>query len=238
MSNRGSPSRNSMRLSHRTSGTVGPAVFLPGTQGPPRAAAGPAGVEGALVPADARSIDPVHTISSGGPLNATSPFLKNGVSASATSPGVWNRRAGSLAIILATRAASSAGTSGRIEIQRAGVPGDVGLVDVVKRIRLERRAAGQEVVERAAKAVDVGPDIGTRGVEDLLGGDEVGRAEGLPFARSSAPSTFSSRVALARPKSSTLTVALSPLRASIRLPGLMSRWTSPSSWACWRPRAA
>ena len=43
--------------------------------------------------------------------------LKNGVSAWATSPGVWNRRAGSLAIILATRAASSAGTSGR---NRAG----------------------------------------------------------------------------------------------------------------------
>ena len=48
-----------------------------------------------------------------GILNRTLPFLKNGVSALATSPGVWNRRAGSFAIILATRAANSAGTSGR-----------------------------------------------------------------------------------------------------------------------------
>ena len=108
----------------------------------------------------------------------------------------------------------------------------------MKRIRLERRAAGEEVIEGAAEAVDVGPDIGSLGVEDLLGGDEVGRAESLALARSGRLSTFSSRVALARPKSSTLTVALSPLRESIRLPGLMSRWTSPSSWACWSPRAA
>ena len=57
----------------------------------------------------------------------------------------------------------------------------MGLVHVVERVRLERRAAGQEVIERAAQAVDVGPDVGTRGVEDLLGGDEVGGAEGLPF---------------------------------------------------------
>ena len=47
------------------------------------------------------------------PVDATFPFLKNGVSACATSPGVWNRRPGSFAIILATTAASSTGTSGR-----------------------------------------------------------------------------------------------------------------------------
>src|SRR5262249_51941026 len=32
--------------------------------------------------------------------------------------------------------------------------------------------------------------------------------------------------------------ALSPCRESMRLPGLMSRWTRPRSWACCRPRAA
>ena len=45
--------------------------------------------------------------------NICVPFLKNGMSAVATSPGVSNLRAGSLAIILATSAASSVGTSGR-----------------------------------------------------------------------------------------------------------------------------
>ncbi len=43
-------------------------------------------------------------------------FLKNGVSASATSVGSWNRWARSLAIILATRAASSVGTSVRTSL--------------------------------------------------------------------------------------------------------------------------
>ena len=71
---------------------------------------------------------------------------------------------------------------GADEVQRVGVAGDVGLVDVVERVRLERRAAGQEVIEGAAEAVDVGPDVGALGVEDLFGGDEVGGAEGLPLA--------------------------------------------------------
>ena len=51
--------------------------------------------------------------SASGLLKARSPFLKNGVNAWATSFGSWKRRSGSLAIILATRAASSTGTSGR-----------------------------------------------------------------------------------------------------------------------------
>ena len=53
----------------------------------------------------------------GPPLNSgvwTAPPRKNGTSALATSAGVWNRLFGSLAIILATTAASSAGTSERI----------------------------------------------------------------------------------------------------------------------------
>ena len=44
---------------------------------------------------------------------------------------------------------------------------------------VERWAAGEEVIERAAQAIDVGTDIDVRRVEDLLGGDEVGRAQGL-----------------------------------------------------------
>src|SRR5262245_54519356 len=42
-----------------------------------------------------------------------SSLLKNGARILAISAGVWNRRPGSLAIILATSEASSAGTSGR-----------------------------------------------------------------------------------------------------------------------------
>ena len=42
-----------------------------------------------------------------------SPGLKNGASAWATPAGVWNRRAGSFAIIVATTPANSAGTSDR-----------------------------------------------------------------------------------------------------------------------------
>ncbi len=41
----------------------------------------------------------------------------------------------------------------------------------------ERRPAGQEEVERAAQAVDVGPDVGGVRVVDLLGGDVVGGAQ-------------------------------------------------------------
>src|SRR5271157_1342022 len=47
----------------------------------------------------------------------TPAFLKNGTNSLATSPGVWNRRSGSLASILATTAASSAGTSGRMNFK-------------------------------------------------------------------------------------------------------------------------
>ena len=44
---------------------------------------------------------------------AAFPALKKGTRALATSAGVWYRFSGALAIILATTAASSAGTSGR-----------------------------------------------------------------------------------------------------------------------------
>ena len=126
---------------------------------------------------------PTREISGVGLDPGFAPGLKNGVSALATSPGVWNRRSGSLAIILATSAASSTGTSGRDEVQRLGVHRVMRLEDVVEARPLERRAAGQEVVERAAQAVDVGADVGLAGVADLLRGDVVGRAEHLALVR-------------------------------------------------------
>ena len=71
------------------------------------------------------------------------------------------------------------GDLGPDEVERPGVHRMVGLEDVVERLGRERRAAAQQVVKRAAQAVDVGPDIGRLGVVDLLGRDEVGRAEHL-----------------------------------------------------------
>ena len=116
------------------------------------------------------------------PADPAAPDLKYGSNARATSPGVWNRLSGSFAIILATRAASSTGTSGRTRFSGVGVHREVGLVQVPEVVAAERRAAGQQVVERAAQAVDVGPDVGRLGVADLLGGDVVGRAQHLALA--------------------------------------------------------
>ena len=41
----------------------------------------------------------------------------------------------------------------------------------------ERRAAGEQEVERGAQAVDVGPDVHGVAVDGLLGGEVVGRAQ-------------------------------------------------------------
>jgi hypothetical protein len=57
------------------------------------------------------------------------------------------------------------------------------LEDVVEACSLERRPAGQEVVERADKAVDVGADVSVAGIDALLRRNEVGRAEHLAFVR-------------------------------------------------------
>ena len=55
------------------------------------------------------------------------------------------------------------------------------LEDVIQARPLERRTAGQEVVERAPQTVDVGADVGLAGIDALLRRDEVGRAEHLAF---------------------------------------------------------
>ena len=59
-------------------------------------------------------------------------LLEEGREGLGTSFGVWNRRAGSLASILATSAASSAGTSGRIRFSGSRLPRNVCLVNIVK----------------------------------------------------------------------------------------------------------
>ena len=101
----------------------------------------------------------------------------NGASARATSSGVWNRRAGSLAIIRSTTRGELRRHVGADLAERPRRLLAVGhqLLDQVA--VGERRLAGQEEVERAAEAVDVGPDVGGVRVVDLLGGDVVGRAQ-------------------------------------------------------------
>src|SRR5271157_6195681 len=113
-SNRGSVSRRSMRPSKIDPGRVGSDGFLAAGAGAGAISVpGRVGAETALVLPCFASGCPTGDISGFDPTDATVPFLKNGVSACATSLGSWNRRSGSLAIILPTSAASSTGTSGR-----------------------------------------------------------------------------------------------------------------------------
>ena len=113
----------------------------------------------------------------------------------------------------------------------------MGLVNIVNAACQERRAAGEQVIEGPAQTIDIGSNIDAGGIDNLLGCDEVGGTEGLSLP-GQALSSFSSLVALARPKSRILSLSLPALLDSIRLLGFTSRWTSPSSWACCNPRAA
>ena len=73
--------------------------------------------------------------------------------------------------------------------------------------------------------------ISTRLSTDLFGGDVVGGADDeadLVFLDERGRSSWKKR---ARPMSRIFTIAL---RSSSMLPGLMSRWTRPASWACCR----
>ena len=68
------------------------------------------------------------------------------------------------------------------DVERSRLHGEMGLVQVPEVGPLERRPAGQKVVERAAQAVDVGADVGRLRVADLLGRDVIGRAQHLALA--------------------------------------------------------
>ena len=84
-------------------------------QRPPTTAEG-ADVRTPPVTGRPESVCPARGPSGLGLLEAAFAFLKTGVRAWATSPGVWNRLPGSLAIILATSAANSDETSGRTRL--------------------------------------------------------------------------------------------------------------------------
>ena len=98
----------------------------------------------------------------------------------------------------------------------------------------ERRAAGEQEVERRPERVDVGPDVHRVAVQRLLRGEVVGRARGRSRRTSWCRSSSSSWKNRASPMSRIFTT---PARSTRMFPGLMSRWMSPISWACWRPTA-
>ena len=89
-----------------------------------------------------------------------------------------------------------------------------------------RRSSGEQIIERATEAVDVGTMIGLPGVVGLLGrheGDSAHHVAGRvkPESDSSEPTGFASGSIRARPRSRIFTV---PPASRIRFDGLMSRW--------------
>ena len=138
------------------------------------------------------------------------------------------------------RPASSRGTSRRptraAAARRAGTMVTTGGASVATRVIsvsdalvVERRAAGQQVVERGADRVDVGPDV-ERLAAQLLGRREPRR----PQDRAGHLGVSSSRasVVIDRPKSPTST---RPSRSTKQFDGLMSRCRMPSAAAASRP---
>ena len=136
------------------------------------------------------------------------------------------RRDGTLAIIRRTSASSGTGTSGRIAADRGDGRLAVRRQPLHHRGPLIGRPAGQEVEQGAAEGVEIGPGVDAAGVEHLLGGHEVDRAEhgtreGQLGARTG---QAGHRAARASPRSSTLTTPSAPRN---RFDGLTSRWTMP-----------
>src|SRR5262249_23253585 len=109
------------------------------------------------------------------------------------------------------------------------------------RARVEWRLARDQGVQRRPEAVDIGTGIDVVQVEGLLGRDIVGRAHDrvlvelagqrllpLPGEPGPAPVQHPDRAR----------GIAGPVAATSRLPGLMSRWTSPAWWAWSSPSAA
>jgi len=107
-------------------------------------------------------------------------------SAAATSAAVAGRSAGSFASNRCTTAASPSGTSAR-RLRSAGGGHVLVRRQLVERRPVfgtaKRRGAGKKVVERAAKAIQVGSNIDPAGIGRLFGGGVVGRAEDLTALR-------------------------------------------------------
>ena len=108
---------------------------------------------------------------------------------------------------------------------------------------LHRGPAGQQVVERRAQAVDVGPRAEVFQVSlGLLGAHVSRRAQRRPGSVSAEPLAEElgtsvllrprrariGPVALASPQSTT---RVSPCLPTMMLAGLMSRWSTPRLWA-------
>ena len=121
-------------------------------------------------------------------------------------------------------------------LRRAGIGGLLGRGSPGRGLAgrgLEGALEGEALVEGDAEGLDVGAAVeADRAAQELLGG-HVGRgAEESPVRVRVGRSASSRR---ARPKSR---ITGSPSGVIMMLPGLMSRWMTPASWAAWRARAA
>ena len=112
------------------------------------------------------------------------------------------------------------------------------LQDLVEAPPLERRGAGQQEVERAAQAVDVGADVGMRRVQRLLRGDVVRRTQHGPRVGEARVLVPAFARHLGQAEVEYLDDVPVALARRIRFCGLMSRWTMSFSKACCKPRAA
>ena len=101
-----------------------------------------------------------------------------------------------------------------------------------RRVRLERRAAGDDVIHRRAERVDVGAEVDVHVAADLLGADVVRRAVrlaglglgGFLVVRLRAPDPGRS-------------ASRRPAGVSMMFFGFTSRWISPRRWAWARASA-
>jgi hypothetical protein len=111
----------------------------------------------------------------------------------ARSPGEWLQRLGHLSRLLeptgrvlghhpGDQRRQLGGHLGAQLAERARLQRAMGLEDVPEVPIRVRGMAAQQEIERAAQAVDVGPDVGLLGVDDLFGRDEIGRAEHVACA--------------------------------------------------------
>ena len=146
-----------------------------------------------------------------------------------SSAQLWYRSSGFLLISLRTTAANAAGTPrARLSSGRRVLHSLLeNLVDHVA--PLERRAAGQREIERAAQAVQVAPDVGLGCVAKLF------RARVVECAQH--------RVGPRQPRLVVQCAGQDPGRAASPRPsgvimmfdGLMSRWIRPALWAASSP---
>ena len=139
---------------------------------------------------------------------------------SASSVALWYRRAGSLSIAFKTIVSRSRAM--RESMARGGFGSSLLICSINCRrsSRLERRPQGEQLIERQAQGVDVGPRVGVA-------------SEPLRCHVSDCPDDGAGVGQIARIVLGQTEIGQpdDPLVSSSRFDGLMSRWTIPRAWA-------